>query len=249
MAKKPAEALPFGKSSIARNTVTQDNALVQASYKMSLNEKRLLLLGISKVDPREMPKQSKPLQFMISAEEWQALFPGENAYREMSRAAESLLSRQATIHDTGDTKKVINWVDSCEYHKSSGCVTIRFGYSCSTYLAGMVDQFTQYDLLSVSTLTSINTIRIWELCSQFRTTGYRRMAIPHLREILQANESYKAFNDFRKWVIEPACKEITKKTDYTLSFNIIKEGRCATHIEFFFSPTKQMKLPIGLESA
>ena len=36
-------------------TVTQDNALISASYTMSLNEKRLLVLALSKIDPMRGP--------------------------------------------------------------------------------------------------------------------------------------------------------------------------------------------------
>jgi plasmid replication initiation protein len=242
---KKSEIVPFQRTPVAKRTVTQDNLLVEAAYKMTLNEKRLLLLGISKIDPRNFIKASDRLEFTLTAQEWAAVFPSDNAYRDMSNAAEQITSRQATIRNDAEEKRVINWVETCSYRKRIASVTIVFTRACSVYLTGLSERFTQYSFLSVGQLTSFYTIRIWEICAKFKSTGYRKIAVEELRELLVLEDKFKLFSDLRKWVIEPACKEITQKTDYSLSFEIIKEGRTAKYLAFSFQPKPQMSLELS----
>ena len=47
---------------------TQDNQLIEACYSMTLNEKRLLLFGISKINPSVFPDASKPFSFEMNGQ-------------------------------------------------------------------------------------------------------------------------------------------------------------------------------------
>ena len=46
-------------------------------------------------------------------------------------------------------------------------------------------------------------------------------------------KSYDRFPDFRRFVIEPATKEIEEYTDITVSYRTITKGRKVTALEFF----------------
>ena len=50
------------------NTVVKANVLIEASYRITLNEQRLILLAISKVNPLE--KLTEGRLFSVSVEEW-----------------------------------------------------------------------------------------------------------------------------------------------------------------------------------
>lgn len=227
-----------------RPSVTQDNALISAAYAMTLNEKRLLLLGISKVNPLQFPRKDQPLEFEITTDEWCQYYPTTNAYREMKGAAEQLQSRYVVMRKRRNGEERVNWTDKCVYIESEGRVSIRFGWTISLYIAGMVDQFTRYDLLSVSKLTSVHAIRIYELCMQFKSTGYRRIAVDELRDLLQLGDAYPLFANFRARVLDVACRTISEKTDYELRYSLIKEGRSVRYIEFFMEQRKQLNLEV-----
>jgi len=64
---------------------TQDNRLIEACYTMSLNEKRLLMLGVSKLDSREFTLEK--VTFELTAEKWVEYFDDKNAWQSMKRAA------------------------------------------------------------------------------------------------------------------------------------------------------------------
>ena len=59
---------------------TQDNQLIEACYSMTLNEKRLLLFGISKINPSTFPDVNKPFKFEMTAQEWKEQFGDDNPW-------------------------------------------------------------------------------------------------------------------------------------------------------------------------
>ena len=66
---------------------TQDNQLIEACYSMTLNEKRLLLFGISKINPSTFPDVNKPFKFEMTAQEWKEQFGDDNPWRALQRSA------------------------------------------------------------------------------------------------------------------------------------------------------------------
>ena len=51
---------------LKQDSVTQDNSLIEACYSMTLNEKRLLLLGPGKVDPAVFPDITRQISFKLT---------------------------------------------------------------------------------------------------------------------------------------------------------------------------------------
>lgn len=84
---------------LPKRSITQDNLLVNAAYEMTLQEKRILNLGISKINPMQRPKENEPFKFSISISEWADYYPGNprNAYKEMREACDRLMTRQVVL--------------------------------------------------------------------------------------------------------------------------------------------------------
>lgn len=225
-----------------RDSVTQDNQLIEASYTLTLNEKRLLLLGASKINPLNMPKKNEPLSFEVTADEWIQRFPEENPYTTMKRAADSMLTRYVTLHPkTGNTKKMA-WFDSVEYIDGEAKVKIQFGWSVSLRLAGMISEFTKINLLSVQQLNSFHSVRLYELLSQFRGTGYRRITLEDFRIAMDCVNSYSQMRDLKKRVLTPALKELSAKTDIEVICTDVKKGRRIVGFEFLIKTNSQQDM-------
>lgn len=234
-------------SSTPKRLVTQDNVLINATYQMSLDEKRLLLLGISKIDPRNVNVPGQQFQFEVSASEWHSYFGGskKSMYDNMQSASERLMKRQLEVKEDskrGIKRKLMQWVDQCEYIEGEGRVKIKFGSSISSYLTGLISHFTKVDLINVGALGTLNSIRIYELLSQFRDTGIRIQSVEDLKDILGLAGLYSEFNDFKKRVITPSVNEINEKTDLFVTWDPIKTGRKITGIKFMFRQKEQLRL-------
>ena len=207
-------------------TVTQDNVLISSSYAMSLNEKRLLVLALSKIDPMGKAWLDGGT-VKVTAKEWAEVFKldAKSSYKRLKQAADDLYNRSVRIWGDNHNGKQIRWLSAEEYQANDGYVEISFGREMVYYLSGMVDQFTSYQLLKVSGLKSIHSIRMYELAKQFSGTGWRYIELGDLRDMLNLKDSYSNWRDLKKRVIDRACTEVTAKSDLKLSYQPIKKGR------------------------
>lgn len=213
---------------------------------MSLDEKRLLMLGISKINPLTSGKE--PIEFDVVASEWTTYYKGNlrHAYQRMQEAATALMGRQVEIREptkTGSKLIKMQWVDKCEYQEGEGRVSIKFGSSIAAQLIGLTRQFTKTDLLNVGELSSVHSIRIYEMLSQFRDTGWRIMELEKLKEALSLHNCYPDFTDFKKRVIAPSVKDINEKTDLMIyDTEVIKTGKRVTSLKFKMRNKEQLRL-------
>ena len=207
-------------------TVVQDNALINASYTLTLNEKRLLLLAISKVNPLSKAWLTGG-EVVIHASEWVDTFGGDikNAYPILKESMEQLYNRSIVLWGDSENGEQIRWLSRKKYLLREGQITISLGRECLEYISGMVDYFTSYKLLAVSGFRSVHSIRIYEIARQFVATGWRHIEIDDLRRMLQLENHYPIWQDFKRRVIDSACKEISKKSDLKLTYDIVKKGR------------------------
>ena len=207
-------------------TVTQDNALISASYAMSLNEKRLLVLALSKIDPMGKAWLDGG-KAKVTAKEWSDVFGIDSkvAYQRLRLASKELYNRSVRIWGDNNNGEEIRWLSAQKYSKKNGYVEMSFGREMVYYLSGMVDQFTSYQLLKVSGLKSTHSIRMYELAKQFAGTGWRHIELDDMRDMFKLGPSYKRWIDLKKFVIDRACTEVTAKSDLKLSYQPIKKGR------------------------
>jgi len=226
-----------------RRLVTQDNALIEASYGLTLNEKRLVLIGIGKVNSELMPSTKEPLSFTVTSQDWTDAYPDSTEpTKDMGRAAKELQSRSVTFRPKLGIRESVNWCDSVKYYDGEGRLVIKFGWTMSHYLQGMIEQFTSYDLLSIQKLVSIHSIRLFELISQYKSTGFRVETLENLKFSLNIANSYPLWNDFNRVVLKKAVKEINAKSDYLVKYESVKQGRKVVAVRFTFRDNKQKDL-------
>jgi len=230
-----------------KRTATQDNQLIEACYSMTLNEKRLLLYGISKINPSTFPSASKPFRFSIDAKEWREQFGGENPYLMLTRAGEKLATRTLLLKHKGDDDRLpdetlMNWFDSIAYYKKQSRIVVEFGRSVQIRLAGMLEQFTTVDLLAISQLNSTHAVRLYELLSQFKSTGYRVMTLEDFRFAMNCVDTNKATKNLKQQVLNPAVKQLNEKSDLFCIVTDVKDGRTITGFKFTFRTQEQKQL-------
>ena len=225
--------------------ITQDNELIEACYRMELNEKRLLLLGASKINPMGgYPDPNKPFRFEVTAKEWQEVYGDKNSWRAIKRTADKLLKRQIILHPRTGVVEKLNWFDSVKYYVNEGRIEAQFTRSVQVRLAGMIEQFTTIDLFSVNKLRSFYSIRLYELLSQFNSRGYgsRTMSIEDFRHYMDCVNINPHTKDLKRRILNPAVKEINKQSDIDCSVKDVKEGRRITKFLFTFRKKPQENL-------
>lgn len=220
---------------VSNYLVTKSNYLVEAGYKLSLNEQRLILSAIAQLDGRKpIPKDN---DFIITAAEFSDTFgiPIKQAYETLEDATSRLYERDIKTYDrAAKTRGRFRWVDSVKYWDGEAKVTLSFSRWVIPYLTLLHEQFTSYELKQVSQLNTAYAIRFYELLVQFTKTGERYITLERLRELLELKDQYPRFYDLKKYVINPSMISINEKTNLTVEWDTIKKGKTITGLIFVF---------------
>jgi len=223
--------------------VTKHNHLIEASYKLTLEEQRLILACIARIDSRQNGRI--PSSITITAQEYSELFGIQlkNAYHQLREATDNLYERDIKIREA-KTRKRRRWVQGADYNDSQGSVTLSFSDYVKPYIGQLNGLFKSYQLKNVCSLKSIYSIRLYELLNQWRDTGKRYIRLDDLKMMLQISDKYERYADLRKWVIEPAIKELNAKTDFKINFKPEKNGRKVVKLVFTFTVKPQKSLEL-----
>lgn len=208
--------------------IVKHNYLVQARYKLSLNEQKIILYALSKINKEE--DKFNILKFEIK-EFTNLIGTTEKRYEEIRKIVRSLRNKEIKI-DTKDNELITGWLSSIEIKKNSGIIELEFSEKLIPYLLQLKEQFTKYQLKNILHLKNKYSIRMYELCKQYESIGKREFKIKELKEMLGCEGKYKDFRNFKKFVLDIVTKEINEYTDIDIDYNKITEGRKTTGIKF-----------------
>lgn len=231
-----------------KSTVTKSNALVEASYRLSVYEQRILLSCISQA--KKGADITDAIIYEIRAADVAKITGADvsSTYRELHKAAYKLKRREITLYSQPNGKgeynagRTIEWVQLVGYKKKEGIVEVRFSKDILPYLSMLTEQFTKYALGDVARMSSAYAIRMYELFVQWDSVGEREVSVEWLRKILQTEDKYPLIRDFKKWVIQPAIKQVNELSPMWVEWSQKKNGRTITHFVFKFG-IRDSKLP------
>jgi plasmid replication initiation protein len=213
--------------------VVKSNQLIEAGYRLSVMEQRLILACIGQIDSTE--KVVKKDEFKISAREFSELTgtPIKSVYRELKEASDALFERKLTLKSPKTNKTLVTrWVSSVEYDEGEGTVEVCFAQRILPFISQIKSHFTKYKLEHVSKLTSVHAIRIYELCLQYLKIGSRTFTVEELKYCLGLEDEYSEFKDFTKRVLNPAQDQINKHTDIKIKIEPIRKLRKIVSLKF-----------------
>lgn len=220
--------------------VYKSNALVEASYRLTPAEQRIMLCCISQV--RRDQTLTDEVMYRVSVADYAALVgtDSHSTYKEVADAALRLKRREVWLREfpNGDGQRprtlVTGWVQSIAYIESEGHIELRFTKDMLPYLTQLSERFTRYALSDVAKMTSSHAIRLYELLCQWRDAGKREVAIEWLRDSFKLGDKYPALKDFKRRVIEPAVAQINEHSPLWVKWDQRKTGRRVSHLVFTF---------------
>ncbi len=220
--------------------VAKSNALVEASYRLTVYEQRILLACISQI--RRDQQITDEVMYTVHASDV-AKVTGTStasAYRELNKAALKLKRREVSLVEEPNGKGhkpevlVTGWVQSIAYASDKGLVRLRFNKDILPYVNMLTEQFTRYALGDVAKMSSSYAIRMYELLAQWSSSGERTVEVSWLRKVLQTDDKYPLVRDFKKWVVKPAIDQINDLSPLWVEWDQKKNGRTITHLTFRF---------------
>ena len=127
------------------------------------------------------------------------------------------------------------WISAINYHSDAGKVSLIFAAFMIPYLSELTGSFTFYELEHIGAMNSIYAIRVYELLMQWKTTGTREIEIDWLKKQFELEDKYASIKDLKKYVIDPAVKDINTHSNYQVAWTQRKTGRRVTHLTFTFA--------------
>lgn len=238
MAKYPKDELSGDRS------VVKNNQLVNAHYRLTAGEQKLVLTLCSKISTDEITFK----EYELDAKEFfevLGLKSMEN-YTNLQNICKKLVSRVLKL-DTGNGFKVFPWMHHVEYKAKEGKVLLQFHEYLAPYLLYVKNNiYTKYKLGVVLNFKSEYSIRIYELMKQyFPQKKERVIAIEDLRSMLGIEKKeYPLYGDLKRYIIKQAQKEINEKSDLEIEIEEIKQGRKVVALHFAISENWKNVAPI-----
>ena len=191
--------------------VRKHNELIEAKYKLTLNEQRLILNLITILTPDD----DDFMDYTIQASDVALMFgvQDKDFYLKLQDAVKTLMNRTIDI-SKGNVVELVHWFSNIRYVRGSGKINVRFDKAIKPYLLQLKDHFTQYQIGAIAQFKSSYSVRFYELLKmkEFQGNGgqfYRIFPIEELRAYMQLEPTeYSVFQDLKKRLIDPATRLI-----------------------------------------
>jgi plasmid replication initiation protein len=220
-----------------KDIVVKSNYLIEASYRLSLQEQRLILLMVSKIKPDDQNFHA----YQIAVKDFNRIvgIKGEGSYQRTKELTKKLLERSMQIIKDNSVLQ-ITWLSSAEYFEGKGYVELSFDPKLKPYLLQLKDFFTRYRLQHVIRLKSSYSIKLYELLKQYENIGKRSFTLLELRSKLGLGEDeYPLYANFKQKILSRVEEELNANTDLSIHFHERKAGRKVIGVVFNIVSNKQ----------
>lgn len=211
------------------NVVTKSNILIEANYKLTITEQKIVLYLVSKIrkDDDDFKTYTLPIKQFYEL----LGYKGNPKYSEMKKITKNLIGKVVEIKEEKKLKQM-SWLSYVEYNENDGSVNLSFDPRLKPYLLQLKREFTSYKLKNVMELKSGYSIRIYEILKKWQTIKEVEIPLKELRKMVGATDTYHEYHNFKKRVLTTAQNEIEEKTDIAFDYEEIKKGKRVVSIRF-----------------
>jgi plasmid replication initiation protein len=194
-----------------KELVVQSNEVTEAFYKFTLHEKRGSIILFSEIRKAIAEKKlhislENDLKIKFNSDALLGIVSHKTA---AYKSFQELAFRTMEIKTKGKrlTVNLINWV---EYETTTGEINVEVSHKILPYLAYLPKEFTQFPKKLMLSLCSVYSQRFLEHCHRWDGRGYFYLDIDEIRKMFCIEKKYKNYDDFIKYVVTPAQKELNK---------------------------------------
>lgn len=228
------------------NAETERNQLVAQSNKfiretqnnLTLQQQKIILYIISKIKPADDDFKDYEIDIKDFCK---VCGIDENHHENRKYLRDSIIKlHNASFWFITDEKEMLlDWIQSITIHKDRNTITFRLDNRLKPYLLELKENFTAYELGNALILSSKHSIALYQLLKSYAYLDDVSFTIEEIREHLQIDKNkYPLYNDFKRYVIDKAIKEINEYTDIIIEYKARRSGRTTKYIDFFIT-TKQ----------
>ena len=237
---RPKHAKLLMSSKTPSADLTSNNA-DGVSYPLSVIKSRIVLTAISKISKKEELTPNA-----ISCVDTHDLIDfgsrPEDGYAQLREVADTILHKEL-CWKTEEGHQRVRLVSSIDYEEGNSRIGLKFSPDIMPFLFQSHALIAKHSFPNDCGLKHEYAIRIFRLCLPYCNSGWLKMTIDELRDILCLQDNYVSISLFKLRVLNMAVKQInaSEYTRLTISYELIRIG-CA-YIEIRF--TIQEKKPLS----
>ena len=229
--------------------VRKANELVEARYKFDIWETRVFAKMLTMIKPDDKDFQLYHIHVGDLLKDFNLKDGGDN-YNAVKQATKKMLSRVIEIQK--ETPEGLMWyampliigAKGFVEPKGDNFISVQFHQELKPYLLELKERYLQYDIRNLWGLSSVYSVRMYELLKQYERIGKRFFPLDDLKLKLaiQPNE-YEKYNHFKDKVLLKAQGDLANCTDITFDIEEHKQGRKVSGLMLYIhaNPNKRIK--------
>ena len=239
------------------------NAIQLGVQNLQMNAKRVVYLGLSKIETKrvnEAALTSTGWRINLYAKDFAEIFNihESNVYELMSLGVDQLLKKIVEFDFIDSATNKVNeckfpWVRDALYIKDEGKIELAFNDLLTPYITRIASKLGGYTIQKIKQSGGIKSVRGWrlfDLLTTQRDTGVLKISTSHLFKALEVGEKMsKDYYDFKRFILEPAIKDIKENAKVNISFEETKSGRRISNLTFRFSDVTPQKRKQEIDNA
>jgi plasmid replication initiation protein len=204
--------------------LVQSNTITQARYEFTKIEKRIIYRIIKEIRKQYVTGelQSNLFNELVVCLTFKDLQEVSENTQLVYKSIRTLKTRSYEF-DNDEEWLILGIINKARHIKTKGTWEITVDREMVAQFVELAKNYTEYSLTVAMSLRSEYSQRLYEYCSQFRSSGGFRMKVQDMKEKMRLIKKYDRYAGFKKYVLDVAQKELKE---------LYKQGQCDLYFEY-----------------
>lgn len=228
-----------------KDWVVLQNRIIECFRGMSLDEKRLFLMATPLARVSGITSE-EPIVITVADYAKECGIDLSTSYKAVEEATQRLFKREFTFIDDEGYRVMMRWLYKAKYNEGSTNLYFPVEILQMLRLFDGLNPYTKYKKEVVLKLKRDYSLELYHLGKKHYGINHRKdiksfdIKLEDFISLFDVPKSYiDDLSNLKKRVIKPSLDEINEKTDITITYQNIKQGRRVIGFEFFIT-TKEM---------
>ena len=204
--------------------LVQSNTITQARYEFTKIEKRIIYRIIKEIRKQYVTGEIQTNLFneLVVCLTFKDLQEVSENTQLVYKSIRTLKTRSYEF-DNDEEWLILGIINKARHIKTKGTWEITVDREMVAQFVELAKNYTEYSLTVAMSLRSEYSQRLYEYCSQFRSSGCFRMKVQDMKEKMRLVKKYDRYAGFKKYVLDVALKELKE---------LYKQGQCDLYFEY-----------------
>ena len=228
---KPPRMSSTQLAKMRQQKVIKANELIQKrTHLLSVQEQKIVLYLISQLKPEQKEFEYQTFDMIDFCDACGIDHDNGKNYINLRKAIQTLSDKSMWVIGE-ETDILMRWISSAKIEKGQGKIEVRFDEEMKPFLLELKNRYTQFDLIYTLGMKSKYSVRLYEILKSYEKISEPvEFGLDRFRELVGAE--YERWVDVRRFVIEPAIKEINRLSDLSVVYEAQKKGRSIVGVSF-----------------